>query len=321
MPELGYAVSSEEHGPDDMIDYAVRAEETGFDFVSASDHFHPWTSTQGESPFVWSVLGAIARETEEVDVGVGVTCPTIRIHPVNVAQATATVASMLPDREFLFGVGTGEQLNEHVTGERWPEHSVRLEMLEEAIEVMRKLWAGGQTSHHGKHYTVENARLFTRPDEAPPAMVSAFGPKTASAAAEYADGFWSVGPQDEPLEAYRDAGGDGPAISQLTVCVDSERSEDEAVSTAHEYWPQSSLPGELNQVLPTPRHFEQAVEMVDEEDVREGSLLTDQDPDAHIENLQEIVDAGYDHVYVHQVGPDQEAFFELYEEEVLPSFS
>jgi G6PDH family F420-dependent oxidoreductase len=320
MVELGYALSSEEHGPNELVDLAVRAEDAGFDFVSVSDHFHPWISQQGHSPFVWSTLGAIARETEEIDVGVGVTCPLMRIHPAIVAQAVASVTAMFENsgQQFYFGVGTGENLNEHVLGDQWPSHRVRLEMLDEALEVIRTLWTGEMVSHHGEHYTVRNAKLFTTPAETPPICVSAYGDQTAERAADLGDGFWSVGPQDV-VETYEQNGGEGPKISQLTVCYAED--EDEAVETAHEWWPNSLLPGQLATELEIPTFFEQACELVEQEDVREAdSLVTDPDPETHVENLREFVDAGYDHVYVHQVGPNQEPFFEFYEDEILPEF-
>ena len=320
MVELGYTLSSEEHPPNDLVDYAVRAEELGFDFVSISDHFHPWISAQGHAPFVWTTLGGVARETDDLDVGVGVTCPTMRIHPSIVAQAVGTVAKMFEgsDQQFYFGVGTGESLNEHVQGDHWPEHEIRLEMLEEAVEVIRKLWTGEQVSHHGKHYTVEDAKLFTLPEENPPICVSAYGDRAAKAAAEIGEGFWSVGPQDV-VQTFEEEGGEGPKFSQLTVCYAED--EDEAVDIAYEHWPNSILPGELAALLPTPTHFEQATQMVSKEDVREAdSIVTDPDPEAHVENIQQFIDAGYDHVYVHQIGPNQEDFFEFYDENVLPEF-
>ncbi|WIV68458.1 TIGR03557 family F420-dependent LLM class oxidoreductase [Natrialbaceae archaeon AArc-T1-2] len=317
MAKIGYTLSSEEHGPNALVDNAVRAESVGFEFVSISDHFHPWTSTQGESPFVWSTLGAIARATDDLEVGVGVTCPTIRMHPAIHAQAVATVAAMFEGR-FTFGVGTGENLNEHVLGDRWPEHEVRLEMLEEAMTVMEKLWTGENVSHHGEHYTVENARLYTLPEEPPPVVVSAFGPKTARMAAEHGDGLWTVGSQEKILEAYEEAGGDGPTYTQLDVCY--AETEDEAVDTAYEHWPNTALPGELSQQLPTPAHFEQAIEMVDREDIAAGSTVTSPDPEDHRERIREAIDVGYDYVYVHQIGPDQSSFFECYETDVVPAF-
>ncbi len=317
MPQLGYTLSSEEFGPTELVDIARRAEAAGFDFVSISDHFHPWISTQGESPFVWSTLGAIATATDEIEVGVGVTCPTTRIHPVNVAHAVATVDEMLGDR-FTFGVGTGENLNEHVTGERWPEHDVRLEKLEEAMAVMRDLWTGETTSHHGTHYTVENARLYTVPDDQPTVIGSAFGPQTARWVADSADGLWCSGPRSEPVEAYEDAGGDGPTYTQLHGCY--AESEDEAIETIYKQWPNGSLPGELGQELPTPAHFEQATQLVEKEDIDESGTTTEPDPQAHIDSIEQAIDAGYDHVYYHQIGPDQERALEFYETEVLPSF-
>ena len=313
--QIGYTLSSEEHPPNDLVRNAVRAEAVGFDFASVSDHFHPWTSTQGNSPFVWSVLGALAHATDDLDVGVGVTCPTIRMHPAIHAHAVATVAAMFEGR-FTFGVGTGENLNEHVLGDRWPEHDVRLELLEEAMEVMDALWEGGNTSHRGEHYTVENARLYTLPEEKPPVVVSAFGPKTARMAAEYGDGLWTVGIKEDVLEAYEDAGGEGPTYTQLDVCY--AETEEEAIETVLEHWPNTALPGELSQELPTPAHFEQAAQMVEYEDIAEGATVTSPEPADHLESIHEAIDAGFDHVYVHQIGPDQDSFFECYEESVLP---
>src|SRR5262245_50480549 len=150
MIELGYKLCSEEHGPADLVRFARRAEEIGFTFAMISDHYHPWVDRQGHSPFVWTVLGGIAEATERLRVGTAVTCPTIRIHPAIVAQAAATTAAMMPGR-FLFGVGTGENLNEHIVGARWPPHSVRIEMLQEAVEVIRLLWQGGLRSHRGRY--------------------------------------------------------------------------------------------------------------------------------------------------------------------------
>ena len=318
MPDIGLTLSSEEHSPTDLVEYARRAEETGFEFVSVSDHYHPWIGDQGHAPFVWSTLGGVAAATDVIDVGVGVTPPIIRMHPAVYAQAAATAAAMLDGRTFYAGVGTGENLNEHVVGEGWPEHAVRLEMLEEAVDVTRRLWTGEEVSHYGDHYTVENARLFTLPEEPPPICVSAYGERAAKAAAEFGDGFWCVGPQDV-VEMWESHGGDGPRLCQLDACVAD--SEDEAVRTVYENWPNTALAGELSAELPTPAHFEQAVEMVSREDIAAGSTLTDPDPQAHIDSIEAAVEAGYDHVYVHQIGEDQEALIELYRAEVIPSFS
>jgi G6PDH family F420-dependent oxidoreductase len=318
MSEIGYTLSSEEHSASDLVEYAQQAEEAGFDFLSISDHFHPWISEQGHSPFVWSVLGGVATATEAIDVGVGVSAPIIRFHPAIYAQAAATAAAMFDNREFYAGVGTGEKLNEHVLGDHWPEHSVRLKMLEEAIEVIEKLWTGEEVSHHGEYYTVENARLFTLPEESPRICVSAYGERTARAVAAFGDGFWSVGPQ-EAIDVWESEGGDGPRFCQLQACVAED--EAEAVATAHEKWPNSALPGQLSTELPTPAVFEQAVELVSAEDIAEGSIITNPDPQAHIDSIQEALEAGYDHIYTMQIGDDQAAMMDLYREEILPSFS
>jgi G6PDH family F420-dependent oxidoreductase len=312
--EIGYALSCEEHLPNDLVAHAARAEEVGFSFAAISDHFHPWTDSQGHSPMVWPVVGAIAHATGSLRLGTGVTCPTVRIHPAIVAHAAATAAAMMPGRFFL-GVGTGENLNEHVLGDRWPPSDVRQEMLTEAVEVIRLLWQGGSQSHHGRHYVVENARLYTLPEELPPIMVAANGPNAARLAAEIGDGLVAVAPSGDVVDPYRHAGGKGPRYGQATVCW--SESEDEAARTAHHYWPNAAVPGELLQELPMPAHFEQAAQLVTPDHLSE-MLPLGPDPDRHVEGIRKYLDAGFDHVYVHQIGPDQEGFFRFYEREVLP---
>lgn len=315
MVEVGYALSSEEHRPTDLVRHARLAEEAGFTFALISDHYHPWVDAQGHSPFVWSVIGGIAQVTERLRLGTGVTCPTIRIHPAIIAQAAATAAAMMPGRFFL-GVGTGENLNEHILGDRWPAHDVRAEMLDEAVAVIRLLWQGGTQSHRGSYYTVENARLYTQPEEPTPIVVAAGGPKAATLAGRIGDGLCATTAERSLVEGFERAGGTGkPRYGQMTVCW----AEDEASArrTAHELWAFAALPGELSQELPTPAHFEQAVQIVTEEQVAE-SIVCGPDPERHIAKLREYVDAGFDHVYVHQVGPDQEGFLRFYEREVLP---
>jgi coenzyme F420-dependent glucose-6-phosphate dehydrogenase len=311
--DLGYALSSEEHRPLDLVRYAQRAEEAGFGFALVSDHFHPWIDRQGQSPFVWSVIGGIAVSTESLRVGTGVTCPLIRTHPAIIAQAAATAAAMLPGR-FFFGVGTGENLNEHVLGDRWPSASERLEMLEEAVGLMRALWTGELTSHHGKHYRVDDARIYTLPDEPIEVAVAAGEPEAADLAGRIGDGFVSTAPDAELVERYRDAGGDGPTYGQATVCW--AETEDEALRIARECWPNAGLKGPLSQELALPSHFEEAIAMVDDDDLAENIALGP-DPDRHLQAIEQFVDAGFDRVYIHQVGPDQDGFFEFYEREVL----
>ncbi len=315
MPELGYALASEEHTPNDLVANARRAEEVGFTFALVSDHYHPWLDSQGHSPFVWSVIGGIAHATDRLRLGTGVTCPTMRIHPAIVAQAAATSAAMMPGRFFL-GVGTGENLNEHILGDHWPAPDERLEMLEEAVEVMRMLWEGGYQTHRGKHYTVEKARLYTLPDEPVSVAIAAAAPLAAELAGRIGDAFVGVAPEKELVDEFESSGGkDKPRYGQLTVCWAS--SEDEAKKTAYEVWSNAAVKGDLSQELPLPEHFEQAAGMVSLDDVAE-MVVCGPDAERHVEKIREYDQAGYDHVYIHQVGRDQEGFFRFYEREILP---
>jgi coenzyme F420-dependent glucose-6-phosphate dehydrogenase len=317
MTSFGYALSSEEHPPIDLVRNAAAAEEAGFTFALISDHFHPWVDRQGHSPFVWGVIGAIAQATERLELGTGVTCPTIRIHPAIIAHAAATAAALMPGRFFL-GVGTGENLNEHVLGDGWPEWDVRGEMLAEAVEVIRELWTGEVTSHYGQYYTVQNARLYTLPETLPPIHVAASGVKAATLAGEIGDGFIGTGPDEEVLDAYTAAGGTGPRYGQVTLCWGP--SEKEARRTALEIWPNAAIRGEASQELPNPAHFEQLAGMVTEEMIAE-SVPCGPDPQVHLEKIRAYIEGGYDHVYLHQVGPDQAGFLDFARRELLPNLA
>jgi G6PDH family F420-dependent oxidoreductase len=314
MAKFGYFLSTEEQTPAELLRQAKLAEEAGFEGLWISDHYHPWNDEQGQSPFVWSVIGGLSQVTR-LPVTTAVTCPTVRIHPAVIAQAAATAAVMLEGR-FVLGIGSGEALNEHVIGARWPETDVRLEMLVEAVEVIRALHEGRFTSHHGTHYTVENARIYTRPERAVPIYVSGFGPKAIEVAGRIGDGFISTKPDAESLQMYRDSGGDGkPTQAGTKVCYGTDH--DEAVRTAHRLWANSGVPGELSQELPSPRHFEQVSQLVTEQMTADAVACGD-DIEEHVKQLQEYVDAGYDEVYVSQMGPTSPAFFRFYAEKVLP---
>lgn len=318
MVHLGYAISSEEHRPNDIVRHAALAEDAGFGYALISDHYHPWVDSQGQSPFVWSVLGGIAQNTSRLVLGTGVTCPTVRIHPAIIAQAAATIGAMMPGRFFL-GVGTGENLNEHILGDKWPETDTRLEMLEEAVEVIRLLWQGGSQSHRGRHYTVENARIYTLPEEPVEIMVAGAGPKAATLAGRIGDGLITTHASPEIGKAFDKAGGTGkPRYVQVTVCW--ARDEQSARKTALEIWPNAGIPGELSQELPTPTHFEQASQLVTEDAIAEA-VVCGPDPEKHLAKIREAVDAGFDHVYVHQVGHDQEGFIDFYQREIMPKLS
>ena len=315
MVELGYALSSEEHQPDFLVRYAKMAEDAGFTFAFISDHFHPWTDRQGHSPFVWAVLGGIARTTSSLRLATGVTCPTIRTHPAIIAQVATTVAAMMPGR-FALGVGSGEALNEHIFGDHWPEADVRLEMLEESVEVIRALWTGDVVSHRGRHYVVENARIWTRPETPPEILVSGFGPKAVDVAARIGDGYVTTSPDQELLDRFRKQAREG-ATTQAGFKVAWADSKDQGIDYAHRIWPNAGLPGELAQVLPTVEHFEQASQLVTREATAE-SVAAGPDPKAHLEAFQPYLDAGFDEIYVANMGPQYADMIRAYGRKVLP---
>ncbi|MEV0238221.1 TIGR03557 family F420-dependent LLM class oxidoreductase [Nonomuraea sp. NPDC050786] len=314
MTTFGYFLSCEEHGPQELVRQAKAAERAGFEALWISDHFHPWLDEQGQAPFVWTVIGAVAEATS-LPITTAVTCPLVRTHPAIIAQATATTAALTGGR-FRLGVGTGEALNEHILDSRWPPASERLEMLEEAVGLIRELFTGKLVTHRGRHYSVDNARLYTLPDEPAPIYMSGFGEKSIEVAGRIADGYISTAPDADAVRAFRSAGGEGkPSLGGLKVCYASDESA--ARKTVHRLWPTQGIKGEASQLLPLPRHFEQLAESVTEEEAVNGSPVGP-DPDVHAQAIRQYVDAGFDEVYVSQIGHEQDAFFEFYEREVLP---
>jgi coenzyme F420-dependent glucose-6-phosphate dehydrogenase len=312
---LGYKLSSEERGPRELVRLARQAEESGFGFALISDHFHPWTDRQGQSPFVWSVIGGIAQVTRTLELGTAVTCPSVRLHPALVAQAAATCALMMDGRFFL-GLGTGENLNEHIVGQGWPETEVRQERLLEAVQVIRLLWGGGNVSHRGRHFTLENARLYSRPDTPPPLLLAVGGSRGADLAGSLADGMIGTDADAELTARFQRAGGAGkPRYAELTVCWGP--SERAARRVAKEVWPTAAMESNLSWELPLPAHFEAVAQLVTEEGIAE-SVVCGPDPARHVAAIAKYVEAGYDHVCVHQVGPDQAGFMRFYEREILP---
>jgi G6PDH family F420-dependent oxidoreductase len=311
----GYFLASEDHGPRALVDQARLAEQAGFDSLWISDHYHPWLDVQGQSPFVWTTIGALA-EAVRLPVETAVTCPTVRIHPAVIAQAVATSATILQGR-FRFGVGSGEALNEHILGTAWPRAVVRQEMLEEAVGIIRRLLTGERVSHRGTYYAVENARIYTLPDEPVPIDIAAYAPAATDLAARIGDGFITVGPDADLLRRFRENGGDGkPASCGIKVCYDTDAQR--ALETVRHRWPNMFLPGELAAVLPEPAHFEQAATLITDDQVRYGPITLGDDPESHVRALQACAEAGYDHVYVNQIGPDMAGFFDLYRTKVLP---
>ncbi|HEY3829934.1 MAG TPA: LLM class F420-dependent oxidoreductase [Solirubrobacteraceae bacterium] len=315
---IGYFLSSEEFGPRELITQARMAEDAGFQGLWISDHYHPWNDQQGHSGFVWSTIGALAQATSTMNITTAVTCPTVRIHPAVVAQAAATCAVLLEGR-FALGLGSGEALNEHILGDHWPQADQRLEMLEEAVQVIRTLWQGGMQSHRGYHYQVENARIYDLPERTPPILISGFGPKATKLAAKIGDGYCTVQPDKQEVQRFRDATDEPrPVAGGMKVCWAPE--EAQARATAHRLWPNEQLPGELAQILPTPAHFEQASELISEDMVAEA-VPCGPDLDLHLQAIKRYEDAGFDELYIQQIGPDQERFFETYANEVLPHFN
>jgi len=318
MIKFGYSISSEQLNPSEIVETAKKAEEYGFDFIMISDHFHPWIDKQGESAFVWSMIGAMSQVTDVIPIGTGVTATTIRIHPAILAQATATVARLLGDNRFLFGIGSGENLNEHVVGEGWPPIEIRHAMFRESIEIIKELWKGKNTTIYGNFYTVEDARIYTTPDNIPPIIVSAYGSKAAKIAGELGDGLVTTMVDEKVVQTFKDNGGNGkPMYIQFSVSYDED--EEKAIDNAYNIWPIAGLKGNLNTELRTPMDYEKAIQMVKKEDISEampcGPNLT-----KYKEQIQQAIDSGFDHIYLNQVGKEQEKFMQFYKTHIIPVF-
>jgi G6PDH family F420-dependent oxidoreductase len=310
---IGYSLSAEQFTPGELLDQARRARDAGFESIAISDHFHPWNQAQGNSPFVWSMIGAISQVTPELPLSTLVTCPIIRINPVILAQAAAT-ASVLLEGRFVFGVGTGENLNEHVWGSPWPPTKERFERLREAVQLIRLLWSGDNIDFEGNYYRAVNARLYTLPAEPPPIYISGLGPNSTELAAEIGDGLVTFEP--EMLNHYRSSGGAGVAQTALKVCFDAD--EARAIGMMHRLWAVELNPGQLNRELALTRDIESAASMISPEMVAQR-FTCGADPDRHIANLQRRIDDGFDEIFVQQAGEDMDAFFDAYRTKVLPA--
>jgi G6PDH family F420-dependent oxidoreductase len=315
MTKIGYFLTCEQFGPKELIDQAKRAEAAGFEALWISDHFHPWNDEQGQSPFVWGVIGALSEATS-LPVSTAVTCPTVRTHPAIIAQASATAAVQL-DGRFVLGVGSGEALNEHILGDAWPSVGVRQEMLEEAVEVIRLLHRGEEVSFHGKHYEVQEARIYTRPERPVPIYVSGFGPQGAELAGRIGDGYALAMPDADLVKAFRESGG-GDKPVQAGTKVSWDKDPDAALKVAHRLWANEALPGQTAQILPRPKDFAALMSLVPADKVAEN-VACGPDPEKHAAQVRKHLDAGIDEVYVQQIGPDMDGFFATWEREVLPA--
>jgi G6PDH family F420-dependent oxidoreductase len=315
MLELGYKLMAEEHAPSDLVRNARRAEQAGFEFAAISDHFFPWLEEQGHSPFAWSVLGAVAQATERLGLMTAVTCPIMRYHPAIVAQAAATMA-VLSDGRFVLGLGAGERLNEHVVGQGWPGLAERHERLREALDIVQGLLAGSLETYRGRYFVLDHARLFDRPAAKPCIVVAAGGPDAAAIAAEKGDGLIATEADASLVQAYTAQGGRGARYAEVGLCCAA--SEEKARETAHRHfrWSLSGWP--VMAELPDPRGFAAASAQVTPEAVAR-QISCGPSAAQHLEAIGKYIEAGFDHIVLTQIGPDQEYFFKLFERELAPA--
>jgi coenzyme F420-dependent glucose-6-phosphate dehydrogenase len=325
MLQLGWKAGTEQYPPDELLDYAIAAENAGFDSIDASDHFHPWAE-RGQACFVWSLLGAIAARTRGISLGTGVTCPILRYHPAVVAQAAATMAWMAPGR-FYLGVGTGEALNEYSATGRWPSYKTRQEQMVEAIELIRALWSGEKVTHQGVHYQTRLAKLYTPPPKPIPIYVSSMSPNSARLAGKCGDALITVGGREpdlyrqviENFEAgAREAGKDPtqmPRMVELGVAYTDD--EEKAIECRKAFWAGTFVPALFTEKIYTPRMSEENGKIVGSDSVRQSGCISS-DPADHIELGKRYIDLGFDHLIFHSAGPDQRAFLEGYGRDVLP---
>lgn len=313
MAQFGYKLMTEEHGPKALIENAVRAEAAGFDFLSISDHFHPWLEAQGHAPFAWSVLGAIAHATSTIRIATGLTCPIIRYHPAIVAQAAATIAILSDDR-FTLAVGAGERLNEHVTGARWPSIPERHAMLGEAIDILRLLWQGGVHTHVGAHYVLDHAQLYDVPDRPIPIVVGVSGPRSVALAVEKADGIMATEPDADLVRGFREGKGDGPAYAEALLAFGA--TQEEGLKIAHERSRFGQLGWSVMSEVPTVDGFEAATKFIGVDDMAETPA--GRDVDAFLKGIGTYLDAGFDRIVLTAPGPDQAGFLDFFERELKP---
>lgn len=315
MVKIGYTMMTEQAGPKDLVAHVVHAEEVGFDFSVTSDHYFPWLDAQGHASYAWSVLGAAAQATSRIPLMTYVTCPTMRYHPAVVAQKAATV-QLLSDGRFRLGLGSGENLNEHVVGGGWPAADVRQEMLGEAVEIIRALFAGGYVDHHGTHFDVESAKLWDLPDRPPPIGIAVSGRQSCALAGRLADLVIATEPEGELLTEFDRHGGTGkPRVGQLPVSYDPDWGV--AVARAHEQFRWFGGGWKVNSELPGTAGFAGATRFVRPEDVAE-SIPCGDDVDAFVDAVRPFVEAGFTEVALIQIGGEtQHAFLDWARENLL----
>ncbi|NUP51957.1 MAG: LLM class F420-dependent oxidoreductase [Catenulispora sp.] len=317
MIKIGYTMMTEQAGPRQLVEDVVRAEEAGFDFSVASDHYFPWLDEQGHAPYVWSVLGAAAQATTSIPLMTYVTCPTFRYHPVVVAQKAATV-QLLSEGRFRLGLGSGENLNEHVVGRGWPAADVRQDMLVEAVEIIRRLFEGGYVTYHGEHFHAESAKLWDRPDTPPPIGLAVSGRRSCELAGRLADVMIAVEPKGDLVSMFEAGGGRGkPKVGQIPVSYDTDR--DRAVARAHEQFRWFGGGWKVNAELPGTAGFAAASTFVRPEDVAE-SIPCGDDVEDFVEAVRPFAEAGFTEVALVQVGGEaQGPFLDWAEKALIPA--
>ncbi|MFI1975724.1 LLM class F420-dependent oxidoreductase [Streptomyces wedmorensis] len=317
MMHIGYTMMTEQAGPRELVGHLVEAERAGFDFSVISDHSFPWLASQGHAPYAWSVLGAAAQATSEIPLMSFVTCRTFRYHPAVIAQKAATV-QLLSEGRFRLGLGSGENLNEHVVGAGWPSARVRLAMLDEAAEIIRALFAGGYVTRHGRYFQVDDARLWDLPDTPPPLGIAVSGPRSCALAGRHGDLLIATEPKRELLDAFDAQGGAGkPRVGQLPLCYATDR--EAAVSRAHEQFRWALGGWRLNAEIPLPAGFEQASEHTRPEDVAK-SIPCGDDVGAVLDAVRPFAEAGFTDLALVQIGGDhQQPFLRWAETTLLPA--
>jgi G6PDH family F420-dependent oxidoreductase len=317
MTSIGYTMMCEQAGPKQLVRDVALAEEAGFDFAVISDHYSPWVESQGHSPYAWSVLGAAAEATERIPLMTYVTCPIRRYHPAVVAQKAATM-QLLSDGRFTLGLGAGENLNEHIIGGQWPIVGVRHEMLEEAVDIIRALWAGGTVTTRGRHFDVEAAKIWDLPDSPPPLGIAVSGPDSCRLAGRHADVMIATEPRAELGEMFDDAGGAGKSrVGQIALSYDPDPRI--AVKRAMEQFRWFTGNWRVNAELPVPASFDSASRTVREDDVT-AQMPCGPDSQPHVDGIRRFESAGFTHVALIQVGGDtQEQFISWAATELLPA--
>ena len=319
MTNFGYTLMTEQSDPKSLVEFAVQAERTGFDFEVSSDHYFPWLDSMGHSPNAWTTLGAVAHATERVELMTYVTCPTIRYHPAVVAQQAATLG-LLSDNRFTLGLGSGENLNEHVVGRGWPSAAVRQEMLAESLDIIKKLFTGDYVEHKGEHFRVVGGKLWDVSPTPPPIALAVSGALSCILAGEKADAMIAVEPDASLGEKFDEAGGAGkPRIGQLPICYDTDR--DAAIDRAHDLFRWFGGGWKVNADLPGTAGFDSASQFVRKDDIAE-SIPCGSDVGAVVEAVKAFTDAGFTHVALVQIGgthEHQDPFFDWSERELLPA--